>query len=90
MISSEPVHDPDMLYRYICRYKRLHDGLSPTIREIGDACGISSTSVVNYNLQKLAKAGLIKRYGGGKTRGIVVVGGEWKGPKEQSHDAPRT
>ena len=33
----------------------------PTIREIGHAVGISSTSVVNYNLNKLVDAGLIER-----------------------------
>jgi repressor LexA len=33
----------------------------PTIREIGEAVGISSTSVVNYNLTKLEKEGHIVR-----------------------------
>ena len=33
----------------------------PTIREIGLGCQISSTSVVNYNLNKLEECGLIKR-----------------------------
>ena len=33
----------------------------PTIREIGVAVDISSTSVVNYNLNKLVEAGLIER-----------------------------
>lgn len=33
----------------------------PTIREIGEAVGISSTSVVNYNLKVLEKAGYIAR-----------------------------
>ena len=33
----------------------------PTIREIGRACQISSTSVVNYNLNKLEDYGLIHR-----------------------------
>ncbi len=33
----------------------------PTIREIGEAVGISSTSVVNYNLNKLVDAGMIQR-----------------------------
>jgi repressor LexA len=33
----------------------------PTIREIGEAVGISSTSVVNYNLNKLEKEGYITR-----------------------------
>jgi repressor LexA len=33
----------------------------PTIREIGSAVGISSTSVVNYNLEKLEEMKLIER-----------------------------
>jgi repressor LexA len=37
------------------------NGYPPTIRQIGEKCGISSTSVVNYNLNKLEKAGLIVR-----------------------------
>jgi repressor LexA len=36
-------------------------GYPPTIREIGEAVGISSTSVVNYNLNKLEKEGHIHR-----------------------------
>ncbi len=45
----------------------------PTIREIGKSVGISSTSVVNYNLGVLEKLGLIER---DKTvsRGIKLVG----------------
>ena len=37
------------------------NGYPPTIREIGKACGISSTSVVNYNLNKLERAELLMR-----------------------------
>jgi repressor LexA len=36
-------------------------GYPPTIREIGKHCDISSTSVVNYNLNKLEREGLIIR-----------------------------
>jgi repressor LexA len=36
-------------------------GYPPTIREIGEAVGIASTSVVNYNLNKLVEHGLIER-----------------------------
>ncbi len=45
----------------------------PTIREIGKSVGISSTSVVNYNLNVLEKQGLIER---DKTvsRGIKLAG----------------
>lgn len=37
------------------------EGYPPTIREIGEAVGIASTSVVNYNLNKLVDYGLIER-----------------------------
>ena len=36
-------------------------GRPPTIREIGAAVNISSTSVVNYNLTKLKERGLVER-----------------------------
>ena len=39
----------------------LESSYPPTIREIGKAVGISSTSVVNYNLTVLEKKGLIER-----------------------------
>ena len=45
---------------YIQKYMENH-GRSPTLREIGAATAISSTSVVNYNLTKLEKLGLIGR-----------------------------
>ncbi len=37
------------------------NGRPPTIREIGKAVGISSTSVVNYNLTKLKERGFLER-----------------------------
>ena len=37
------------------------NGYPPSIREIGEAASISSTSVVNYNLKALEKKGLIAR-----------------------------
>jgi repressor LexA len=39
----------------------LDNGYPPTIREIGKAVGISSTSVVNYNLDALQRGGYIFR-----------------------------
>ena len=42
--------------------KQLGDhGYPPTIREIGNAVGITSTSVVNYHLNKLKDSGYIER-----------------------------
>jgi repressor LexA len=39
----------------------IENGYPPTIREIGRAAGISSTSVVNYNLEALQRDGYIYR-----------------------------
>jgi repressor LexA len=44
-------------------------GYPPSIREIGRAVDISSTSVVNYNLERLEQEGLIER-DRGQSRGL--------------------
>ncbi|MCS7011661.1 MAG: transcriptional repressor LexA [Anaerolineales bacterium] len=41
--------------------ERYEAGFPPSIREIGEAVGISSTSVVTYYLKQLAEMGLIER-----------------------------
>lgn len=46
----------------------------PTIREIGESVGISSTSVVNYNLNVLEKKGFIER-DKNLSRGLRLVDG---------------
>lgn len=48
------------------------NGFPPTIREIGTATNINSTSVVNYNLNKLVEAGYIERTGK-KSRGLRLI-----------------
>jgi repressor LexA len=48
-------------------------GFPPTIREIGTACNISSTSVVNYNLDKLEREGYLTR-SREVSRGLRLVG----------------
>jgi repressor LexA len=45
---------------FIREYLEAHN-YPPTIREIGQAVGISSTSVVKYNLERLQEKGLIER-----------------------------
>jgi len=47
-------------------------GYPPTIREIGEACNIKSTSVVNYNLNKLRENGWLERTPE-KSRGIRLL-----------------
>lgn len=56
----------------------------PTIREIGHAAGISSTSVVNYNLEKLEEMGYIER-NREVSRGLRLVG--YKG-NSKSREVP--
>lgn len=53
----------------------------PTIREIGEAVGISSTSVVNYNLDKLAEEGYIVR-DGRVSRGVRLAEATRRSPSE--------
>jgi len=60
---------------YIIGYKEQNNGLSPTVREIGDACGMSSTSLVNHHLEELVRIGELKRIG--SSRNLSVVGGRW-------------
>jgi repressor LexA len=48
------------MIKYIGEFSR-ERGYPPTIRQIGEAVNISSTSVVNYNLNKLEREGYILR-----------------------------
>lgn len=48
------------------------NGFPPTIRDIGAATKIDSTSVVNYNLNKLVEAGFLERVAS-KSRGLRLV-----------------
>jgi repressor LexA len=52
---------------------RMRHGYPPTVREIGRAAGISSTSVVDYNLNVLEKGGYIRR-DREISRGIELLG----------------
>ncbi len=64
------------IYEFITKFMR-EKGRPPTIREIGGYVGISSTSVVNYNLNILVREGLIQREKE-VSRGLRVVGGQVK------------
>lgn len=59
------------ILRYMKSYFESHS-YPPTIREIGQATGIASTSVVNYNLNKLETAGYIQRTSR-SSRGLRLV-----------------
>jgi len=74
----------EKMLRFIRQYLR-ENNFPPTIREIGEAVGISSTSVVNYNLNALEKKGLIER-DRNVSRGLRLVGEDstWAQPQRSS------
>lgn len=47
------------IYDYLC--EKAQEGIPPSVREIGAAVGLSSTSSVHANLKKLEEAGYIER-----------------------------
>jgi SOS-response transcriptional repressor LexA len=69
------------IYDFIVSFKQTHDGNSPSFRDIQTGCGISTTSMVFYYLNKLEKRGLIRRpeprFGSRYATKIEVVGGKW-------------
>ena len=74
MIKRHRTHrrmDLNLVVDFIREYTREHEQ-SPTIREIGNAMGDRSTSVVRYGLAKLERDGRIKREHG-IHRAIVVI-----------------
>lgn len=68
------------IYDFIIAFKREHDA-SPTLREIANACDISTTSVVDYYIKKMVRDGRIKMQPKGratKSRMITVPGYSWR------------
>lgn len=64
------------VYKFLIEYKRENDGNTPTIREIAEALGFSSTSLSRHYLNGLDRIGLIRREKL-KSRGVEIVGGYW-------------
>lgn len=68
------------VYEFIIKYKKEHQGISPTVRTIMEGIGLSSTSVAHYHVESLEKAGLIYRVysdDSEKSIGYEVAGGKW-------------
>lgn len=74
------------IYNFIVEYKRVYNGNSPTIREIGDAAKIDSTSLIDYYLTTLDGMGLINRDGGG-ARNIFLPNSQWVLPEQEIANA---
>jgi SOS-response transcriptional repressor LexA len=90
--EPQPVAMPDSTARVLTallRYFRDHDGFPPSIRALGKAAGIGSTSVVHRHLKHLQELGLIRRHAIA-SRGIEVVGATWTPPSHLAHLVPLT
>lgn len=71
MATARPQQRQDEVFAYLADHVRRH-GYAPSIREIGEALGLRSTSTVHHHLTALAKRGLIA-WDGGKNRAIRVL-----------------
>lgn len=72
MSNGEISKRQQQAYDYICTFTASH-GYPPSVREIGNAIGLSSPSTVHSHLHKLEKAGYIKR-DPNKPRTIEITG----------------
>lgn len=68
------------VFKFILQFKEHNDGNSPSLREICDACGISSKSVCNHILGILEEQGKIYLERDHKFRNIKVIGARWQPP----------
>jgi SOS-response transcriptional repressor LexA len=65
---------------FLYDYTAAHGGMSPTIREIGEAVGTESTSTVYYNLRILRDQGFVTFGGDSRKRHIGIVGARYINP----------
>jgi len=69
----------ERIREYIVKYKREHNGISPTLRRMVDELGLSSTSVVHYHIGRMCNEGVIyKVYTENKRFGIGVPNSRWE------------
>ncbi len=73
MVSGEVLSERQQLILSTITEYVQENGYPPTIREIGEQCGITSTSVVSYNLDALRRKGYLER-DALVSRGIKVSG----------------
>lgn len=70
------------IYEFLISFKTENGGVSPTVREICAACGISTTSVADWRLLDLEDLGLIERPRFGRTRDIRLIGEIYLSPED--------
>lgn len=74
-----------LVYKIIVEFKREHDGISPTVREIMTHAGINGYQTVVDALDELEEAGRIRKLKN-LSRGIMVNGGRWSVNQERKNN----
>lgn len=75
VVSSKQENIVKFIRDFLC-----DKGYPPTIRDIASGCGISSTSVVAYNLDRLEEVGYIRRHSD-ISRGIELLDSQRNTPR---------
>jgi len=63
------------IYQYVIAWKSIHNGNSPSVRQIRDGVGVRSTSTVWRYLRMLQRANVLAIDG---ARNITVPGSDWR------------
>ncbi len=77
--SDQTAATRERIFDFLVVYKQTHDGNSPSLREIADACHIV-LSGAHYHLSRLELDNRV-RLSGPRCRTIEVVGGTWQPPE---------
>jgi hypothetical protein len=77
-MGDDSLRNREQVFQYIVEYKREHDGVAPSIKEIAETC-ILSISTVKHHLFMLERTKRIRILG---RRAIEVIGGVWNPPDE--------
>jgi hypothetical protein len=77
----------DRIFDFLVRYKQEHDGNSPSMREVADACHVV-LSAAHFHLLRLERDHRI-HLNDNRSRAIEIVGAAWQPPEEvEDREAP--
>lgn len=77
--TDQAVATRERVFEFVVAYKKEHDGNSPSLREIADACHIV-VSGAYYHLSRLELDNRV-RISGPRSRTIEIVGATWSPPE---------
>lgn len=60
MTVRDTLQRREAIFEFITNYHREH-GYGPSMREVADACGITSSSIVHGHIERLVADGMLRR-----------------------------